>query len=235
MITPARVKLICKTWQHVALVEFGSKEQDLKALKTVAINTAPFFIFRTMFVIKQKVLQVFRNVKARDLVMKMLFTLTFVLYCSFLYTCFNPVAGDLYPIYENISPSKPCELEGKRLFLERDGQDSSFLYDFFIGYGPQFYVYHLQYEDDGGRKNILSYKFAPRGGIGAVIQGTSLGIDDSKDSIVVFYDTEPEDGFVIDSSSFSDRIVIKKSPTTNNIIHSTKAVNDCRCYIRWYN
>jgi hypothetical protein len=91
-------------------------------------------------------------------------------------------------------------LEGKRLFLERDGQDSSFLYDFFIGYGPQFYVYHLQYEDEGGRKNILSYKFAPRGGIGAVIQGTSLGIDDSKDSIVVFYDTEPEDGFVIDSS-----------------------------------
>ena len=118
--------------------------------------------------------------------MKIIFTMTFVLYCSFLYTCFNPVAGDLYPIYENISPSKPCELEGKRLFLERDGQDSSFLYDFFIGYGPQF------------------------------------------------YDTEPEDGFVIDSSSFSDRIVIKKSPTTNNIIHSTKAVNDCRCLGRLF-
>ena len=59
-----------------------------------------------------------------------------------------------------------------------------------------FFVYHLQHEDEGGgRKNILSYKFSPRGGIGAVIQGTSLGIDDSKDSIVVFYDTEPEDGF----------------------------------------
>ena len=189
-----------------------------------------------MFVVKQKFLQFFRYVKKRDLVMKIFFTMTFVFYCSFLYTCFNPIAGDLYPIYENINPSKPCELDGKRLFLERDSQGSSFLYAFFIGYGPQFYVYHLQYEDDGGaRKNILSYKFAPRGGIGAVIQGTSLGIDGSKDSIVVFYDTEPEDGFVIDSSSFSDRIVIMKSSASNNVIHSTKNANDCRCYMRWYN
>ena len=83
MITPARVKSIYKTWQLVALVEFGSKEQNLKALKTVTINTTPFFIFRTMFVIKQKILQVFKNVKARDLVMKILFTLAFVLYCFF--------------------------------------------------------------------------------------------------------------------------------------------------------
>ena len=221
---------------RVSLAFVIPAQAGISLFKEDCLTAVLFFIFRTMFVIKQKVLQVFRNVKARDLVMKILFTMTFVLYCSFLYTCFNPVAGDLYPIYENISLSKPCELEGKRLFLERDGQDSSFLYDFFIGYGPQFYVYHLQYEDEGGgRKNILSYKFSPRGGIGAVIQGTSLGIDDSKDSIVVFYDTEPEDGFVIDSSSFSDRIVIKKSSTTNNIIHSTKTVNDCRCYIRCYN
>ena len=160
--------------------------------------------------------------KKKDLWAKIAFTVIFLSYLSFCRACFNPIAGDTYPIYENNYPgdlygfraknkgAKQCELDGKKIFLERENQNESFWYDFFIDINAPF-VWHLQYQDDDNvRKNILTYRSELSGGIGAVIQGTGIGIDERQDSIVIFYDAEPFDGFTIEPSPFSDKIVFQK-------------------------
>jgi hypothetical protein len=144
-------------------------------------------------------------------------------------SCHNPVEGDTFPIYEYGDKNlKQCELDGKKLFLERENLNDSFWYDFFVG-SEHFYVWHLQYQDDDNvKKNILTYKFAPRGGIGAVVQGTSIGIDERQDSIVIIYGAEPLEGFTIEPGPFSDKVVIQDA-------HHPRGVDTAHCFMRWSN
>ncbi|WP_405324397.1 hypothetical protein [Fibrobacter sp.] len=186
--------------------------------------------------------------KKNDLWAKIAFTIAFLSYLSLCHSCFNPIAGDTYPIYENNYPgdvfgfraknkgAKQCELGGKKIFLERENQNESFWYDFFVDSGD-LYVWHLQYQDDdGSRKNILTYRFAPHGGIGAVVQGTGIGINDGQDSIVIIYDAEPLDGFTIEPSPFSDKIVIQKSaPSDVKKRGPGKEVISAHCAMEWFN
>ena len=191
--------------------------------------------------ISEKIFKAVELFKKKDLWAKIAFTIIFLSYLSFCRACFfNPIAGEDFPIYENNYPgdlygfraknkgAKQCELDGKKIFLERENQNESFWYDFFVG-SEHLYVWHLQYQDDDNiKKNILTYKFAPRGGIGAVVQGTGIGIDERQDSIVIIYDAEPLDGFTIKPSPFSDKIVIRKEPLNQKI-------SDARCFMRWSN
>ena len=186
--------------------------------------------------------------KKKDLWAKIALTVLFLSYLSFCHTCFNPIAGDTYPIYENNYPgdlfgfraknkgAKQCKLDGKKLFLERETQNESFWYDFFVD-SRALYVWHLQYQDvDNVKKNILTYRFEPRGGIGAVVQGTGIGIDERQDSIVIFYDAEPFDGFTIEPSPFSDKIVIQKSaPSDGQKRGPGKDVISAHCAMEWSN
>ena len=186
--------------------------------------------------------------KKKDLWAKIAFTIIFLSYLSFCHTCFNPIAGEDVPIYENNYPgdlygfraknkgAKQCELDGKRIFLERENQNESFWYDFFVD-SRAYYVWHLQYQDDdGARKNILTYRFAPHGGIGAVVQGTGIGIDERKDSIVIIYDAEPLDGFTIEPSPFSNKIVLQKSaPSDGQKRAPGKDVISAHCAKEWSN
>ena len=179
--------------------------------------------------------------KKKDLWAKIALTVLFLSYLSFCRACFfNPIAGEDFPIYENNYPgdlygfrvknkgAKQCELDGKKIFLERENQNESFWYDFFIDTNAPF-VWHLQYQDDDNvRKNILTYRSELRGGIGAVVQGTGIGIDERQDSIVIFYDAEPLDGFTIESSPFSDKIVIQKSAPGKDVISA-------HCAMEWFN
>ena len=179
--------------------------------------------------------------KKKDLWAKIALTVLFLSYLSFCRACFfNPIAGEDFPIYENNYPgdlygfrvknkgAKQCELDGKKIFLERENQNESFWYDFFIDTNAPF-VWHLQYQDDDNvRKNILTYRSELRGGIGAVVQGTGIGIDERQDSIVIFYDAEPLDGFTIESSPFSDKIVIQKSAPGKDVISA-------HCAMEWDN
>ena len=86
----------------------------------------------------------------------------------------------------------------------------------------------LFYRDDNIKKNILTYKFAPRGGIGAVVQGTSIGIDERQDSIVIIYGAEPLEGFTIEPGPFSDKVVIQDA-------HHPRGVDTAHCFMRWSN
>ena len=179
--------------------------------------------------------------KKKDLWAKIALTVLFLSYLSFCRACFfNPIAGEDFPIYENNYPgdlygfraknkgAKQCELDGKKIFLERENQNESFWYDFFIDINAPF-VWHLQYQDDDNvRKNILTYRSELRGGIGAVVQGTGIGIDERQDSIVIFYDAEPLDGFTIEPSPFSDKIVIQKSAPGKDVISA-------HCAMEWDN
>ena len=178
--------------------------------------------------------------KKKDLWAKIALTVLFLSYLSFCHTCFNPIAGDTYPVYENNYPgdlfgfraknkgAKQCELDGKKIFLERENQNESFWYDFFIDANAPF-VWHLQYQDDDNvRKNILTYRSELSGGIGAVIQGTGIGIDERQDSIVIIYDEEPLDGFTIEPGPFSNKIVIKKGS-------HYRGSSVARCFMRWSN
>ena len=105
--------------------------------------------------------------KKKDLWAKIALTVLFLSYLSFCRACFfNPIAGEDFPIYENNYPgdlygfraknkgAKQCELDGKKIFLERENQNESFWYDFFIDINAPF-VWHLQYQDDDNtRKNM---------------------------------------------------------------------------------
>ncbi|SIO45275.1 hypothetical protein [Fibrobacter sp. UWB11] len=174
------------------------------------------------------------NLKRKDRLVKLFVTATFLLYMVFCYSCYNPIEGDIYPIRqhsiwtESVGEKEPCYLEGKKLFLERESQDDSFLHEFFIGKN-RLYVWHLQYlDDDGVRKNILTYRFHFHGGIGAVIQGTSLGLDVKGDSVEVVYDVEPYDGITIEPGPYSDKIVVLKG-------NPDRWARASLCYIRWSN
>ena len=193
-----------------------------------------------MQITKITVSQAVQFFKKKDLWAKIALTVIFLSYLSFCRACFNPIAGDTYPIYENNYPgdlygfraknkgAKQCELDGKKIFLERENQNESFWYDFFIDINAPF-VWHLQYQDDDNvRKNILTYRSELRGGIGAVVQGTGIGIDERQDSIVIFYDAEPLDGFTIEPSPFSDKIVIEKGS-------HYRGSSVARCFMRWSN
>ena len=190
--------------------------------------------------ISEKIFKAVEFFKKKDLWAKIAFTIIFLSYLFLIRACFNPIAGDDFPIYENNYPgdlfgfraknkgAKQCKLDGKKLFLERETQNESFWYDFFVD-SRALYVWHLQYQDvDNVKKNILTYRFEPRGGIGAVVQGTGIGIDERQDSIVIFYDAEPLDGFTIEPSPFSDKIVIQKSAPGKDVISA-------HCAMEWFN
>lgn len=194
-----------------------------------------------MQITKITVSQAVELFKKKDLWAKIALTVLFLSYLSFCRACFfNPIAGEDFPIYENNYPgdlygfraknkgAKQCELDGKKIFLERENQNESFWYDFFIDINAPF-VWHLQYQDDDNvRKNILTYRSELRGGIGAVVQGTGIGIDERQDSIVIIYDKEPLDGFTIDPGPFSDKIVIQKSAPGKDVISA-------HCAMEWDN
>ena len=179
--------------------------------------------------ISEKIFKAVEFFKKKDLWAKIALTVIFLSYLSFCRACFNPIAGATYPIYEYGDKNlKQCELGGKKIFLERENQNESFWYDFFVG-SENLYVWHLQYQDDdNARKNILTYRFEPRGGIGAVVQGTGIGIDERQDSIVIIYDAEPLDGFTIKPSPFSDKIVIQERRLYRNI-------STAHCFMGWSN
>ena len=181
--------------------------------------------------ISEKIFKAVEFFKKKDLWAKIAFTIVFLSYLSFIHTCYNPYPqeGETYPIYEYGDKNlKQCELDGKRIFLERENQNESFWYDFFVD-SRAYYIWHLQYQDDDNvKKNILTYKFAPSGGIGAVVQGTGIGIDERQDSIVIFYDAEPFDGFTIEPSPFSNKIVLQKD-------YLNRGISTARCFMRWSN
>jgi len=188
-----------------------------------------------MLVLKKYVQKLNDYLKRKNLLLKSIFIVFCLSYLACCRACFNPIDGETYLVHENGSRTKPCYLDGKKLFLKRDRQDGSFFRHFFAG-EDDFYVWHLQYQDeDGSMKPILTYKFPKRYGIGAVVQGTGFGIDENKDSINFIYTDEPYEGVKIESSPFADKIAIKKSPTTSFVTHSNKAANDCFCYMEWSN
>lgn len=193
-----------------------------------------------MFIPKQSIPQARASLKKIDSVMKFFVTISCIAYISVCYTCFNPIAGETIPLRHhkigdrsnNFSEDdKPCKIEGKSLFLKRDDQNDSFLKDFFIG-GIDFYVWHLQYQDnDGTMRPILTYKFKPHGGIGAVIQGTGFGIEEKQDSLIIVYTAEPYDGFTIEPGPYSNKIILQKE---HNSIRAHGA-HEYPCYIGWSN
>lgn len=179
--------------------------------------------------ISEKIFKAVEFFKKKDLWAKIAFTVLFLSYLFLIRACHNPVEGDTFPIYEYGDKNlKQCELDGKKIFLERENLNDSFWYDFFVG-SEHLYVWHLQYQDDDNiKKNILTYKFAPRGGIGAVVQGTSIGIDERQDSIVIIYGAEPLEGFTIEPGPFSDKVVIQDA-------HHPRGVDTAHCFMRWSN
>ena len=189
---------------------------------------------------KKYITQTFETLKKRNLMMKIVFIIFFLSYLASCRACFNPIEGELYPVYQNHDigdlyayrtkhkDAKPCYLDGKKIFLERVEQDKSFLRSFFIG-GEYFYVWRLLYQDDDSvMKPILTYKIPRRFGIGAVVQGTSFGIDDNKDSIIFVYAVDPYDGIKIEPSPYSDKIIVQKE-------NSKRDASSCFCYMEWLN
>ena len=184
-----------------------------------------------MQITKITVSQAVQFFKKNDLWAKITFTIIFLSYLSLCHSCFNPIEGGTFPIYENNYPgdvygfrvknkgAKQCELNGKRIFLERENQNESFWYDFFVDSNAPC-VWHLQYQDDdGSRKNILTYRFVIDGGVaGGGSLGPDIGIDERQDSIVIIYDAEPFDGFTIEPGPFSDKIVLQKGASRKDII-----------------
>ena len=181
---------------------------------------------------KKSIKQNLDELKLADPLIKVIVATIFLSYLAFCRTCvFNPIAGERFPIKQSRvaeGDDSFCKLGNKRLILERENQDENFMRDFFLDRN-KFYVWRLQYEDDDGTmKPILTYKFEVRGGVGAVVRGTGLGIDVGEDSVVVVYDVEPYAGIKIEPSPYSDKIVVHKG-------NSDRLASSCRCYMGWSN
>ena len=127
--------------------------------------------------------------------------------------------------YEKFKNKKVCwcSLAGSHYRRIADSgqryQDRAVYTDFFIDTNAPC-VWHLQYQDDdGSRKNILTYRFVIDGGVaGGGSLGPDIGIDERQDSIVIIYDKEPLDGFTIEPGPFSDKIVLQKGASRKDII-----------------
>ena len=181
--------------------------------------------------ISEKIFKAIEFFKKKDLWAKIAITVVFLLYLFAVHSCYDPYprVGETYPIYEYGDKNlKQCELDGKKLFLEQTYRNKPFWYYFFVD-SSDYYDWRLKYQDNYNvKKDILTYRFAPRGGVETGVQGTGIGIDDRQDSIVIIYDAEPLDGFTIKPSPFSDKIVMWKEPLNQKI-------SDARCFMRWSN
>ena len=73
--------------------------------------------------------------------------------------------------------------------------DVSFWRLFIWGAKGVYRVYHIVYETESQEKKFLTYKFPLTLGIGAIAENTDIIIEENADSIVIYYNKEPSDGF----------------------------------------
>lgn len=138
------------------------------------------------------------------------------LYCLFfMLVCFSCWHGGHFEgdekefLFKHTSFSKDvraCEIEGKKVSRLGEDVDVSFWRLFIWGAKGVYRVYHIVYETESQEKKFLTYKFPLTLGIGAIAENTDIIIEENADSIVIYYNKEPSDGFEIEQNPFSKKI-----------------------------
>lgn len=100
-----------------------------------------------------------------------------------------------------------CKIEEKRIALYGDDLDVSFL-RLYVDRGWEVYrKFHVLYENENGEKiSFITYEFPLTMGIGAIVENTEIAIEETPDSIKIYYNKEPSKGFIVENNPFSKKI-----------------------------
>lgn len=107
--------------------------------------------------------------------------------------------------------SMACSIDGTKLFLIGDDVDVSFFQMYAISGFKAYRFYHVFFIDETeNRINFITYKFPLTTGVGAIIENTDMIIENSSDTITIYYDKEPIDGFLLEHNPFSKKILFER-------------------------
>jgi hypothetical protein len=104
-----------------------------------------------------------------------------------------------------------CRIEDKRVAIFEDDLDVSIFQLYFDFTTTLYRVYHFFVEEKlGERRVFITYKFPMTYGVGAVSENSDFVIKESSDSITIYYNKEPVDGFNIEQNPFSKKLKIER-------------------------
>ena len=140
-------------------------------------------------------------------------SLSFTLFICFLFWKDVSIPGEeTEPLYQYSWPEKLsiCEIERKKVYINRDSLNISLFHLLFYGSRDAFYTYHLLYRNiEGEEINFLTYRIPFVFGIDVIPENIGLAIEDTKEKIIIYYDKEPVGGFSIDRNPFSKKIELR--------------------------
>ena len=97
-----------------------------------------------------------------------------------------------------------CNIEEKRIFLW--GEDTKVPY---FSFKDEYRVYHILFENNVKKENIVTYKFPLTYGAGAIEENTDIVIVETQESITIYYNREPVGGFIVEQNPFSKKLRIE--------------------------
>lgn len=143
------------------------------------------------------------------------------LYCLFfMLVCYSCWHGGHFPGDEQKTLSRQisffedvrvCEIEGKKISKFSESIDEPFLRIFLFGTKGLSWKYHIVYEIDNENENFVTYEFPFTLGIGSIHENTGIIIEEKTDSIVIYYDREPSNGFEIEHNPFSKKVYFEQN------------------------
>ena len=157
------------------------------------------------------------NLKIYDKQLK-IFIISF--YSFFLLLIFFCSNGGHFEFYH---PEKKvfCVIDEKKVFTGLDDLKVPFLRFFIYGNQSMFCTYHLYYEDDTGEKNnFITYRFPYKYGLDEHLETTFFVIEETSDSIKIYYNNEPAGGFEMENNPFSKNILLEHKRNLDEILNT---------------
>ncbi len=122
------------------------------------------------------------------------------------YSCTN---GGHFEFY-NAKNKMTCNIEGKKISTYVDDLDVPYIRFFILGNHGMYCTYHINYEDESGKKNsFITYKFPYKYGLDVVLEKASFVIEETLDNVKIYYNNNPTNGFVIENNPFSKKLILE--------------------------
>ena len=103
-----------------------------------------------------------------------------------------------------------CSVENKKVARYLEKMKVPFLRLFINGTQGLFSTYHVYYKNASGKKiDIITYKFPFTYGLDVIMEDTRIMIKETPEVIMIYYDEEPIDGFIISDNPFSKKILLE--------------------------
>ena len=146
------------------------------------------------------------NVKSFEKFIKIFIIFAYTFFILLDYSC---TGGGNFKFSESYN-SPNCILENKKISVYPENINVPYLRLFIKGTRGIFVNYHVYYKNDLGEKNdILTYRFPFTYGLDVIMENTLIMVKETSDAIIIYYDKEPINGFVIKNNPFSKKVLLK--------------------------